>query len=36
MVVGYDVGWTSHGLRVTKLFPVADGPAIKGAGPCET
>lgn len=22
MEVGYDVGWTSRGLRVTKLFPV--------------
>ncbi len=22
MEVGYDVGWTSHGLRVTKLFAV--------------
>lgn len=21
MAVGYDVGWTSRGLRVTKLFP---------------
>jgi hypothetical protein len=23
MQVGYDVGWTSRGLRVTKLFPLA-------------
>jgi hypothetical protein len=22
MEVGYDVGWTSRGLRVTKLFPI--------------
>lgn len=22
MAVGYDVGWTSRGLRVTKIFPV--------------
>ena len=25
MAVGYDVGWTSRGLRVTKLFPA---PAV--------
>jgi hypothetical protein len=24
MAVGYDVGWTSRGLRVTKLFPAPD------------
>ena len=38
MVVGYDVGWTSHGLRVTKLFPVADlaGRSVTGADPSET
>lgn len=23
--VGYDVGWTSRGLRVTKLFPIEEG-----------
>ena len=28
MMVGYDVGWTSHGLRVTKLFPA---PTLKEA-----
>lgn len=22
--VGYDVGWTSRGLRVTKLFPIRE------------
>lgn len=26
MAVGYDVGWTSHGLRVTKLFPAPAAP----------
>jgi hypothetical protein len=25
MRVGYDVGWTSRGLRVTKLFPIPAG-----------
>jgi hypothetical protein len=24
MEVGYDVGWTSRGLRVTKLFPIRE------------
>jgi hypothetical protein len=32
MVVGYDVGWTSRGLRVTKLFPA---PAAEEAGVTE-
>jgi hypothetical protein len=38
MVVGYDVGWTSHGLRVTKLFPVAAtaGQSVTAADPSET
>jgi hypothetical protein len=39
MLVGYDVGWTSHGLRVTKLFaaPANDGErAIKAADPSGT
>ena len=26
MTVGYDVGWTSRGLRVTKLFPAPPAP----------
>ena len=25
MEVGFDVGWTSRGLRVTKLFPIRAG-----------
>ena len=35
MTVGYDVGWTSRGLRVTKLFPAPE-PPITGAGPSGT
>lgn len=29
MIVGYDVGWTSRGLRVTKLFPVPLAPTAE-------
>lgn len=37
MLVGYDVGWTSRGLRVTKLFPAPPVAApVTEAGPCET
>jgi len=34
MIVGYDVGWTSRGLRVTKLFPVP--PVLTAEVPSET
>lgn len=27
--VGYDVGWTSRGLRVTRLFPFPDASAAR-------
>ncbi|HEY8517183.1 MAG TPA: hypothetical protein VIS07_16870 [Candidatus Binatia bacterium] len=27
LAVGYDVGWTSRGLRVTKLFPIPTAEA---------
>jgi len=33
MAVGYDVGWTSRGLRVTKLFPAPVGADITAADP---
>jgi len=37
MPVGYDVGWTSRGLRVTKLFPVdAVAPTVTAADPSGT
>jgi hypothetical protein len=37
MVVGYDVGWTSRGLRVTKLFPAPTAPPpVIGEGGCGT
>lgn len=38
MSVGYDVGWTSHGLRVTKLAPepAAEEPAVTAADPSGT
>lgn len=38
MAVGYDVGWTSRGLRVTKLFPAppAEAPRLRAADPSET
>ena len=36
MIVGYDVGWTSRGLRVTKLFPAPPAPAATGEDPSGT
>lgn len=37
MAVGYDVGWTSRGLRVTKLFPAPEqGAGLTAADPSET
>jgi hypothetical protein len=33
MTVGYDVGWTSRGLRVTKLFPAPPAPAVTAEDP---
>lgn len=37
MAVGYDVGWTSRGLRVTKLFPVAaQPPGVTAEAPSGT
>lgn len=36
MIVGYDVGWTSRGLRVTKLFPAPPAPAVRAEDPSGT
>ena len=40
MTVGYDVGWTSRGLRVTKVFPAppteAPAPDATAEGPSGT
>lgn len=36
MIVGYDVGWTSRGLRVTKLFPAPPAPAVTAVDPSGT
>lgn len=36
MIVGYDVGWTSRGLRVTKLFPAPTAPAVTAEDPSGT
>jgi hypothetical protein len=42
MTVGYDVGWTSRGLRVTKIFPAPPlpreptDPVATAAGPSGT
>lgn len=37
MAVGYDVGWTSRGLRVTKLFAApATPPPVTAADPSGT
>lgn len=37
MAVGYDVGWTSRGLRVTKLFPAPDAASsLTAADPSGT
>lgn len=36
MSVGYDVGWTSRGLRVTKLFPVPLAAPVTAADPSGT
>ena len=36
MLVGYDVGWTSRGLRVTKLFLAPPAPAVTAEDPSGT
>lgn len=37
MRVGFDVGWTSRGLRVTKLFPAPTAPPpVTAEGGCGT